>query len=56
MGALLTPNELFYIRNHLPVPQIDPETYRLKVEGEGLRTVRRWGVRHRAACALFVSD
>ncbi|KAI3434691.1 hypothetical protein D9Q98_002754 [Chlorella vulgaris] len=39
VGALLTPNELFYIRNHLPVPQIDPETYRLKVEGEGLRTM-----------------
>ncbi|RZC37714.1 sulfite oxidase, mitochondrial [Asbolus verrucosus] len=31
----ITPNELFYVRNHLPVPQIDPETYELEVEVEG---------------------
>ena len=38
-AALITPNELFYIRNHLPVPEVDPETFRLDVEGEGLRAV-----------------
>ncbi|KAK2511790.1 hypothetical protein Q9233_016720 [Columba guinea] len=31
----LTPNELFFTRNHLPVPAVDPETYRLWVEGPG---------------------
>ena len=24
----LTPNEVFFVRNHLPVPKIDPEKYR----------------------------
>ena len=32
----LTPNDIFYVTNHLPVPIIDPEAYRLTVEGEGL--------------------
>lgn len=27
----LTPNELFYVRNHMPVPVIDAEDYRLEV-------------------------
>jgi sulfite oxidase len=31
----ITPNELFYVRNHLPVPHIDPETFELEVEIEG---------------------
>lgn len=34
-----TPNELFYVRNHLPVPEIDPETYCLEVEIEGMDKV-----------------
>ncbi|EDW56079.1 GM22781 [Drosophila sechellia] len=28
-----TPNELFYVRNHLPVPVINPEDYELEIEG-----------------------
>nr|XP_022903826.1 probable sulfite oxidase, mitochondrial [Onthophagus taurus] len=28
----LTPNEIFYVRNHLPVPYVDPETYELEIE------------------------
>lgn len=28
-------SELFYVRNHLPVPEVDLETYRLEVEIEG---------------------
>ncbi|KAJ8920501.1 hypothetical protein NQ315_005370 [Exocentrus adspersus] len=31
----ITPNEIFYVRNHLPVPVIDPATYELEVEIEG---------------------
>ncbi|XP_018580162.1 sulfite oxidase [Anoplophora glabripennis] len=33
--SFITPNELFYVRNHLPVPDIDPNTYELEVELEG---------------------
>eukprot|EP00891_Asterochloris_glomerata_P006279 jgi/Astpho2/6279/e_gw1.00088.31.1_t len=37
--AMHTPNELFYVRNHLPTPHVDSANYSLRVEGEGLRTV-----------------
>ncbi|XP_044305418.1 sulfite oxidase, mitochondrial isoform X1 [Varanus komodoensis] len=29
----LTPNPLFFKRNHLPVPVVDPKTYRLQIHG-----------------------
>ncbi|KAK7086564.1 hypothetical protein SK128_028013 [Halocaridina rubra] len=28
---LITPNELFYVRNHLPVPDVDAKTYELEI-------------------------
>ncbi|XP_045468977.1 sulfite oxidase-like isoform X1 [Harmonia axyridis] len=31
----LTPNDIFYVRNHLPVPDIQVDTYALEVEIEG---------------------
>lgn len=31
--SYVTPNELFFVRNHAPVPEIDPATYRLRVTG-----------------------
>jgi sulfite oxidase len=31
-----TPNEFFYVRNHLPVPQVDPKAFRLTVTAEGV--------------------
>lgn len=31
--SFITPNDLFFVRNHLPVPVIDAECYRLVVEG-----------------------
>lgn len=34
-AGFITPNELYYVRNHLPVPLIDPKKYRLQVEVEG---------------------
>ena len=34
-----TPNSIFFVRNHLPVPLVDIEKYKLCVEGEGLRSV-----------------
>lgn len=38
-GNLITPTELFFVRNHLPVPTLpeDPGTWRFVVEGEGLK-------------------
>ncbi|MDR7517970.1 MAG: sulfite oxidase [Armatimonadota bacterium] len=33
----LVPNELFFIRNHTRTPRIDPSTWRLRVEGSGVR-------------------
>ncbi|XP_074836205.1 sulfite oxidase, mitochondrial [Carettochelys insculpta] len=35
----LTPNQLFFTRNHLPVPAMDPASYQLQVEGPGGRTL-----------------
>ncbi|CAG0891391.1 unnamed protein product [Darwinula stevensoni] len=34
-----TPNELFYVRNHLPVPEVDEKDYSLTLEGEGVKTL-----------------
>ena len=36
---LLTPNDIFYIRNHLPVPEIDKSKYELRIGGEGLKNL-----------------
>ncbi len=32
VDSFITPNSIFYKRNHMPVPQIKPEEYRLTVE------------------------
>ena len=29
--SFVTPADLFYVRNHLPVPTVDPDTYTLEV-------------------------
>ncbi|KAK9824449.1 hypothetical protein WJX72_010318 [[Myrmecia] bisecta] len=36
---LITPNEFFFVRNHLPVPHVDASSYSLRIEGEGLRAL-----------------
>lgn len=33
----ITPNHLFYARNHLAIPDIDPEEYRLVISGKGVK-------------------
>jgi sulfite oxidase len=35
--SYLTPNNIFYTRNHLAVPDICPEEYRLIIKGDGLK-------------------
>ena len=34
----LTPNALFFVRNHHPVPRLEPASYTLRVEGLGAAT------------------
>ncbi|KAL6785904.1 hypothetical protein ACKKBG_A00640 [Auxenochlorella protothecoides x Auxenochlorella symbiontica] len=38
-GSVITPTEVFYIRNHLPVPRIDEAQYSLRIEGQGIKTL-----------------
>lgn len=35
--SFITPVDLFYVRNHLPVPEVDPATYELEVTGSGVK-------------------
>ncbi len=37
LEGLLTPNELFFVRNHAPTPILDPVSFRLRIEGDGVR-------------------
>ena len=34
LDSYITPNDLFYVRSHMPVPQVDAATWALKVGGE----------------------
>ncbi len=34
LDGFITPNELFYVRNHFPIPEISANDWRLKIEGE----------------------
>jgi DMSO/TMAO reductase YedYZ molybdopterin-dependent catalytic subunit len=38
LRGFLTPSELFFVRNHGPTPALARETYRLRVEGDAVRT------------------
>ena len=40
LGEWITPNELFYVRCHFPVPQIDAATWSLQVEGAVTQPVK----------------
>ncbi|XP_006004738.1 sulfite oxidase, mitochondrial [Latimeria chalumnae] len=37
--SYITPNGFFFKRNHLPVPVIDPENYKLEIQGEGIKSI-----------------
>jgi DMSO/TMAO reductase YedYZ molybdopterin-dependent catalytic subunit len=34
LNGFITPNELFYVRSHFPIPEIAAKNWRLKIEGE----------------------
>ncbi|OQR84145.1 sulfite oxidase [Achlya hypogyna] len=36
MESFITPNDLFFVRNHLPVPDLDADSHRLELFGPGL--------------------
>lgn len=40
-GRPLTPPDTFYVRNHGPVPDVDPASWRLRVEGT---VTREWSL------------
>lgn len=40
MNSWITPNELFYVRNHLPYPQIAQDSWQLTVDGLVKQSVR----------------
>ena len=40
MDTFITPNELFFVRNHLPVPVIDEKDFRLEVQVEGAKCMK----------------
>ena len=33
-------SDLFYVRNHLPVPEVDSATYELEIEGVGIKPIK----------------
>ena len=61
LGSFITPNELFFVRNHGGVPEVDPASYRLAVDGlverplslslEDLRRLPRASVTATLQCA-----
>ena len=44
LGGLITPNELFFVRNHAPTPTVDAATYMLSVGGPGARSEVQLGL------------
>lgn len=37
--SYVTPSELFFVRNHLPVPNLNEKDYRLQISGENLKPI-----------------
>ena len=40
LQSRITPNELFYVRNHMHTPPVDPSTYKLTITGDHIRTTQ----------------
>lgn len=38
VDSFITPQEIFYVRNHLPVPEVDLKDYELEISGLGVKT------------------
>jgi sulfite oxidase len=44
LEEFITPNEKFYVRNHLPVPKVELETFKVGIEGAGISTVKEYSL------------
>lgn len=44
VGSHRTPNDLFYVRNHMPVPVIDPAQYRLSIVDRTGKQIRSFSL------------
>lgn len=42
LETFITPNEKFYVRNHLPVPKVDLEKFKVTLEGLGASEVKEY--------------
>ena len=40
VDTFITPNQLFYVRNHLPVPLVDAKKHKLEIAGKGLKSIK----------------
>ena len=40
MDNFVTPSELFFVRNHLPVPVVDEKDFSLEIQGEGVKGIK----------------
>ncbi|KAG8312623.1 hypothetical protein J6590_018264 [Homalodisca vitripennis] len=38
VDSFITPTALFYVRNHLPVPDVDEKSYELEISGVGIKS------------------
>ena len=38
--SIITPREIFYIRNHLPVPEMDETSFAVEVGGDGVKNLK----------------
>lgn len=45
VATQLTPNDLFYVRNHMPVPVIREEDYELEIAGVDGKVLKRLGIK-----------
>ncbi|KAM3727971.1 Sulfite oxidase [Dirofilaria immitis] len=53
MDHFYTPNDIFYVRNHMPVPIIDGKKHRLRIEGISIQqplTLSLDDIKHEFAC------
>lgn len=42
LETFITPNEKFYVRNHLPVPKVEMDKFKVTVEGFGVSKVKEY--------------
>ena len=49
LSDFITPSELFYIRSHFPIPELDPVAFRLSIRGAARNELK---LSYAALCAM----